>query len=280
VDGFRDKVVVVTGAGSGIGRSTALAFAREAASVHVVDVAAERVAQVCAEIAALGQRGHGHVVDCADAGAVHELAQRLEREHGGVDVVQNGVGVLVAASARELSSQDWQRALAINLGSVVNGVTAFLPGMLERGRRAHIVNIASVAGLVAFPYTAPYSASKFAIVGLSQSLACELGGSGVGVTVVCPGMVRSSLVADGMMRLPPPWPRVFDLAYARLADSPDDIARAILRAVRDDEPMVVPAAWLPRLWQLERLAGARFHRGARGVVRALRTVGDWVNGGR
>ncbi len=273
---FRDRVVVVTGAGSGIGRSTALAFARQGAIVQVVDLQPERVASVCAEITSAAQRAEGHVLDCAEPAAMNELARQIEAAHGRVDVLQNGVGVLVAAPVGELTGEDWRRAIQINLGSVVNGVSAFLPGMLARKQRAHIVNIASVAGLVAFPYTAPYSTSKFAIVGLSEALAYELAGSGIGVTVVCPGMVRSNLVADGMLKLPPPWPRVFERAYRTLADPPERIATAVLAAVRDDQPLVVPATLLPQLWHLERLGGVRFHRGARTLTGAMRDLGGWI----
>jgi short-subunit dehydrogenase len=160
--------------------------------------------------------------------------------------------------------------------SAVHGTQLFLPRMLAQGGGAHIVNIASVAGLVAFPYTAPYSATKFALVGMSQALSCELWGSGISVTVVCPGMVRSRLVTDGTLRLPDPWPRIFDRAYATLADDPDRIARAILRAVERDQPLVVPATLLPQLWRLERLGGGAFHRGARQLTRALRGLGGWM----
>jgi NAD(P)-dependent dehydrogenase (short-subunit alcohol dehydrogenase family) len=281
VKSLRGKVVVITGAGSGIGRATALAFAEHGSIVHVVDVVPDRVRDVCGEISkqghqAEGHQAQGHVVDCADADAVADLAARIEAQHGRVDVLQNGVGILVAAPVGELSREDWRRAIGVNLGSVINGVSGFLPGMLRRNQRAHIVNIASVAGLVAFPYTAPYSTSKFAIVGLSEALAYELGGTPVGVTVVCPGMVRSNLVTDGLMKLPPPWPRVFDRAYAAMADDPTRIARAVVRAVQRNEPMVVPATLLPQLWYLERLGGKRFHRGARALTHMLRTAGSWV----
>jgi len=100
----------------------------------------------------------------------------------------------------------------------------------------------------------------------------------VGVTAVCPGMVRSNLVADGALDLPDPWPRVFDKAYALIADDPSRIADAVLRAVRRDDPLVVPATLLPQLWYLERLAGRRFHRGARGLTGTLRRVGGWITG--
>jgi NAD(P)-dependent dehydrogenase (short-subunit alcohol dehydrogenase family) len=270
---FRDKVVVITGGGSGIGRSTAAAFAAEGARVHVVDVSGERVDQVCGELAGLGGRVEGHVLDCADAEAMAQLARDIYQREGRVDVLQNGVGILVAAPAGELSRADWQRAIDVNLGSVVNGIHAFLPWMQRRGGRAHIVNIASVAGLVAFPYTAPYTATKFAIVGLSESLAYELAGSGIGVTVVCPGMVRSNLVRDGLLELPDPWPRVFERAYATIADHPDRIAKAILKAVRRNQTLVVPATLLPQLWRLERLGGARFHDGARRLTQGLKWLG-------
>ena len=275
---FQGAVAVVTGAGSGIGRSTALALGRRGARVHVVDRDGDRANAVCRE---LGDSGSAHPIDCTDADAMAALVEAVYAQDGRVDLLQNGVGVLVAAPVTELTIADWRRVMDVNLMSAVHGTQLFLPRMLAQGRgplggKGQIVNIASIAGLVAFPYTAPYSASKFALVGMSQALSCELAGTGIGVTVVCPGMVRSRLIADGTLRLPDPWPRIFDRAYATIAEDPDRIARAILRAVERDQPLVVPALLLPQLWRLERLGGGAFHRGARQLTRSLRGLGSWV----
>ncbi|MBW2453685.1 MAG: SDR family oxidoreductase [Deltaproteobacteria bacterium] len=271
---FNDRVVVVTAAGSGIGRATAKAFAQAGARVHLVDVVPDRVAEATTELTAAGRRATGHVVDCTSSEAVAELAAEVVAAEGRVDVLQNGVGALLAAPAEELSAADWHRHIDLNIGSVVNGIAAFLPVMLEGRGRSHIVNIASVAGLVGFPYTAPYCATKFAIVGLSEALSFELAGRGIGVTAVCPGMVRSNLVADGQLRLPGPWPALFDWAYAHLAADPERVAQAVLRAVARNESLVTPAPLLPLLWRLKRLGGPQFLRGAREATRLAQWLGS------
>jgi len=268
-----DKVVVVTGAGSGIGRASAQQYARNGARVHVVDIAGERVSEVCEQLAADGHIATGHTLDCADGEAVGELARRVLEAEGRVHVLQNTVGVLVAAPTEELRLEDWRRAIDINLGSVVNGVHAFLPSMVERGE-GHIVNVSSLAGLVGFPYTVPYSTTKFAIVGLSEALALEMAGRGVGVTVVCPGMVRSNLIADGTLRLPGRWPEIFDRAYAAFAPDPERLAKKIVRAVRRKQTLIAPSLLLGQLWWLKRLTGSSYHRGAASAAIGLRWVGD------
>ena len=270
---FAGQIVVVTAAGSGIGRATAQAFGRAGARVHLVDVAPQRVTEASAELVAAGHSASPHVVDCTDADQVASLAAKIFHDEGRVDVLQNGVGALLAAPAETLSAQDWHRAIDTNIGSVINGIAAFLPAMLEQGGGGHIVNVASVAGLVGFPYVAPYCATKFALVGLSEALALELAGR-VGVTAVCPGMVRSNLVADGQLRLPGRWAELFDWAFANLAADPDRVARAILRAVARNDSLVTPAPLLPQLWRLKRLAGPGFSRGAQGATRLARWLGS------
>jgi len=276
VKSFQHKVAVITAAGSGIGRSTALALGRRGARLHLLDVHAERVAQVAGELSAMGVSAQGHVVDCTDADLLCAVADAIYARDGRVDLLQNGVGVLLAAPLAELTLDDWRRVVEVNLMSAIYGTQIFVPRMLAQGGGGHLVNVASVAGLVAFPYTAAYSTTKFALVGMSQALSCELAGSGVGVTVVCPGMVRSRLIADGVLRLPEPWPRIFDRAYATVADDPDRIAQAILRAVERNQPLAVPATLLSQLWRLQRLSGGGFHRGARSLTRTLRELGRWV----
>ncbi len=271
---FRDRVVVVTAAGSGIGRATATAFAQAGSRVHLVDIAAQRLAEATSELTAAGHRATGHVVDCTQSAELANLATEIMGAEGRVDILQNGVGALLAAPAERISAQDWHHAIDLNIGSVVNGIAAFLPVMLEGRKRSHIVNIASVAGLVGFPYTAPYSATKFAIVGLSEALSFELAGRGVGVTAVCPGMVRSNLVTDGQVRLPGPWPALFDWAYAHLAADPDRVAQSVLRAVARNESLVTPAPLLPLLWRLKRLGGPRFLQGAREATRLAQWLGS------
>ena len=188
---LRGKVAVVTGAGSGIGAATARVLAGVGMQVHLVDIHQERVESVRAEI---GGEAMAHVVDCTDAAAMERLSSEVYDRRGRVHLLQNGVGALVGAPVEELTLDDWRRAIDVNIWSVVQGIHAFVPRMLAQGERSHLVNVASVAGLVGFPYTSAYSTTKFAVVGLSEALSAELYGRGICVTAVCPGMVTSELI--------------------------------------------------------------------------------------
>jgi NAD(P)-dependent dehydrogenase (short-subunit alcohol dehydrogenase family) len=259
---FRNRVAVVTGAGSGIGRATAHLLAREGARVHAVDIRADRLEEACRPGITT------HVVDCADAGAVEELARAVFAAEGRVDLLQNGVGVIIAGPVERLTTRQWRRALDLNLWSVIHGVQAFVPRMLEQsGARAHVCNIASVAGLVGFPYTAAYSASKAAVVGLSEALSAELHRRGVGVTCVCPGMVRTSLLADGELALPGRFNEQLRWFHDNLGPPPEPVARAILRAVKADRPLVAPALGFKAAWLGKRASVELYNRIVRQLMR-------------
>jgi len=271
---FAGKVVVVTGAGSGIGRATALALSRHGARLHLVDIDTDRVEAVCEEITNIGGCAYAHAIDCADPHAMLALAENIFDTEGRVDILQNGAGVLVGAAIDKLSLKDWQLSVEGNLWTVINGVHAFVPKMLAQKTPAHVVNVASVAGLVGFPYTAAYSTMKFAVVGLSEVLSVELYGRGIVVTAVCPGMVRTNLVANGALHLPGSWPKVIDRAYERFAARPEWLAEQILSAIRHKRSLVVPSIWLAQLWLFKRLAGRVYLGTARELTRALVGLGN------
>jgi short-subunit dehydrogenase len=125
--------------------------------------------------------------------------------------------------------------------------------MLNQGGGAHIVNIASLAGLVGFPFTAPYTATKFAVVGLTEAVAMELKGRGITFTTVCPGAVATNLMHDGQMELPGKWAGRIRDAVDRLATSPEVIADRILKAVIDRTPLIIPTPGILPLWWIKRL---------------------------
>src|SRR3954451_5778432 len=191
--GFAGKVVVVTGAGSGIGRSSALLFARLGAKLHVADVNAESAESVVREIEAAGGRGKAHTVDVTDPDAVDQLAARVFDEDGRVDVLHSNAGIGHAADIEETTVDDWQRVIGVNLLGMAYVVQAFVPRLMNQGGRSSIVNTASMAGLVAAPGMAPYSASKFGVVGMSEALNAELAPQGIHVCAVCPGIIDTPI---------------------------------------------------------------------------------------
>jgi NAD(P)-dependent dehydrogenase (short-subunit alcohol dehydrogenase family) len=195
-DFYRDKVAVVTGAGSGIGRSIARLLHRSGARVHCADIDAAAAAAVAAELS----HARAHVLDVADAQAVRALADRIFAEDGRVDLLFNNAGIGHAALVVDTELEDWRRVFEVNLMGVVNGVHAFLPRMIRQSTVSHIVNTASGAGLFPHPRMAPYCASKHAVVGLSTSLAAELHGTKVKVTILCPGVINTAIARNTQMR--------------------------------------------------------------------------------
>ena len=187
------KVAVITGGASGIGRGTALAMARHGADLVIADINDRRLEETRAAIAALGRRALAVHCDVSSDADVERLGATALREMGHVDILMNNAGVVLRGALEQISVADWEWSFGINLLGVVRGIRAFLPHMIERGS-GHIINTGSVAGLIALTGEgAPYVASKFAIVGLSEALALYVRPKGVGVSVLCPGSVDTNL---------------------------------------------------------------------------------------
>ncbi len=270
---FIDKVVVVTGGGSGIGRSSALAFARRGADVHVVDIDGRRAQDVAEECRKLDRPTWAHTVDCSDPAAVAALADKIFDASGAVHVLHNNAGVAHASPVEQTTMADWSRVLSVNLLGPAYGVAAFVPRMLEQerdwtGRRAHIVNTSSVLGLVAVPGMGPYCASKFGLVGLSESLAAELEPHGISVTAICPGIVSTNIVNKA------PLGGAFEQRrdetvefYERFGVTPDDVAEDIIAAI-DAKRVIAPSPpyQVAPLWWLKRASNPAY----RGMQRLFR----------
>ena len=193
---FAGKVAVITGGASGIGRATALAMARQGADIVVADRNSERMAEVVDEVVHLGRRAIGLEVDVSKDGDVEHLADDAIGAMGRVDLLMNNAGVVAGGPIEQVTMDDWEWILGINLLGPVRGVRAFLPHMLERGT-GYIVNTASFAGLMAHnPLTIPYDTSKHGVMGFSQGLALYLRPKGIGVSVLCPGYVTTNLAEN------------------------------------------------------------------------------------
>jgi NAD(P)-dependent dehydrogenase (short-subunit alcohol dehydrogenase family) len=191
------QTAVVTGAGSGIGRALAHAFGRRGLNVVALDIEAGPLDTVARELAADGVTALPQRCDVTDPDRFLALRDRVLDRFGRVDVLCNNAGVVgPRRPAWEQRLQDWQWMVDVNLYGVVNGLAAFLPGMVAAGR-GHIVNVSSISGLAPIPGggNAPYAASKYAVVGLTETLALELADRGldIGVTVVCPGRVATRI---------------------------------------------------------------------------------------
>jgi NAD(P)-dependent dehydrogenase (short-subunit alcohol dehydrogenase family) len=189
---IRGKIAVMTGAASGIGRATAIALAREGADLVLADVNDDRLEEVRKEIAALGRKGVAVHTDVSKLEDVRKLFDRSMSEMGRVDILMNNAGVHLTGAAEKIPIADWEWMVGINFWGVVYGINVFLPHMLERGS-GHIVNTGSISGLIGSESSISYVATKFAVVGMSESLVAYLRPKGIGVTVVCPGSVATHI---------------------------------------------------------------------------------------
>jgi NAD(P)-dependent dehydrogenase (short-subunit alcohol dehydrogenase family) len=186
-DDFAGKVALVTGGGNGIGAATCRVFAAAGARVAVLDRAAEAAERMAREISESGGTATAYRLDVAERGAFIEVAAAVAKAAGGIDILVNGAGTTVRRMIPDMSPEDWDRVIAVNLTGAFNGIQAVLPHMRRRSGGA-IVNVASIAGQrISFGGTANYSASKAGLLGLTRHAAYELAPDGIRVNAVCPG---------------------------------------------------------------------------------------------
>ena len=199
---LKNKTALITGGGRGIGKAIAEAFACEGARVAVAARTLEQVQQVAQELTEkYGVQTVARVCDVSDPASVHEMFEKVRAEFGGeVDILVNNAGVAESALLVNTSDELWHRHLEINLSGTFYCTRAALPAMLRNGW-GRIINIASIAGKTGAPYIAAYSASKHGVMGLTRSLALEVGASGVTVNAICPGYVETDMVAKGIERI-------------------------------------------------------------------------------
>ena len=255
-EGFAGQVAVITGAGSGIGRSTARLLAKLGAKVHVVDLEPERAKGVVREIEAAGGAAVAHTCDVGDPAAVEALAEQVFAEDGAVDVLYNNAGVGHAGPVESTTLAEWQRVIAVNLMGVIHGIHFFVPRMLEQGRPSHVVNTASLAGLVAVAEMAPYATSKHAVVGLSESLNAELSPRGIHVSAICPGFINTPLIPAAHLEgeIVEQRDRIVRF-YERFGSSPDVVAEAVVDAIHGNKVIrTVPRHHVVGAWAVRRLS--------------------------
>jgi len=277
---LQGRVVVITGPGSGLGRSLAMAFARQRCRVHGLERDPERAESLVREATNLPAGSiQVHVADCTDRRDFEAAVDSILATEGRLDVFIANAGTVVSGQTERLPESDWEAILDLNWRAVVHGVRKVLPGMMDRGE-GHLVLVASMAGWLPLPTVAPYCATKAAVAALGESLAIELSGTGVGVTTVCTGSLRTRVLEDGRLRLPGQVAAGLRRAMAWGAGSPDALARRIVRAVRWNRPLVVAPRELWPLWLLRRIS-YRLYLAVMGLLfrRPLRMLRRARNGG-
>lgn len=262
------KTAVVTGAGSGIGRATALRFAAQGADLVCVDIDEDSAEGTAAKARELGAVAWSRKVDVGSAQAMQRLANWVAKELGGADIVINNAGIGMAGGVLDTSVKEWDRLLKVNLWGVIHGSRLFAQQMIDGHRHGHIINVASAAAFAPNRKLAAYSTSKAAVHMLSECLRAELAEHDIGVTAICPGFVATGIanatVYAGASEEEQAEKRAkADALYKRRNFSPDDVADAILKAVINNPALslVGAEAWSTRL--LSRFAPSLSRRVAR-----------------
>ncbi|MBW1644078.1 MAG: SDR family oxidoreductase [Deltaproteobacteria bacterium] len=195
---FSGKTAIVTGGASGIGRALAEELARGKANVILADVNSKQLDEVVEAIRKAGNNAKAVTLDVSNYEAVKKLVEDTVADNSKLDYIFNNAGIAVGGEARDCSIDDWRSVLDVNLYGVINGVASAYPIMVEQGS-GHIINTASIEGLMPFPGTISYVASKYAVVGLSNTLRLEGADLGVKVSVVCPGYIKTAIFHDSKM---------------------------------------------------------------------------------
>ncbi len=252
---LRGKRCLITGAASGIGRATAIVAAERGAVLFLTDVQAEALDTVAEEI-----RGAGGAVpfvraaDVTDHEAIVAMAADIHAEHGSMDVVMNVAGVSTWGSIDRLRQEDWRKMVEINLMGPVGVLECFVPPMIAAGRGGHVVNVSSAAGLFGLPWHAAYSASKFGLRGVSEVLRFDLRPHGIGVSLVCPGAVRTPLMETvELVGVDRDSPRIRRLVkrFGEHAVSPARVAETILKGIERNRYLVFTSADIRMLHWLQ-----------------------------
>jgi len=251
------RIALVTGAASGIGRATALAFARRGADLVICDVDDAGLAETAEAIRGLGRAVQAERVDVSSAEQMEAFAASVHARCEAVDLLMNNAGVGIGGAFLDTPLADWNWIVGINLMGVVHGCHYFVPRMAQRGQAGHVINVSSAAGYTPSSTLAAYVATKYAVLGLSESLWDELRPKGIGVTAVCPGIIDTPITRNaklvGAMDKPTMREEMVR-GYQRRGYGPDRVAANILKAVQRDRLVapISPEAW--GMYYLKRFA--------------------------
>ena len=273
------KLAVITGAASGIGRATAVALAREGARVAIADVDRGGLAETAKQIEAVGGTVSTYLLDVSSREAVYDFAQEIETQ-GGADIVINNAGVAQVASVEELSYEDFEWVMNIDFWGMVYGTKAFLPQLRKKGA-GHIVNVSSIFGLFAVPTQAAYNSAKFAIRGFTEALRHEMKGSGIAVSCVHPGGIKTNILRNArfLQSVQTTEREQAMSGFDRLArTTPDQAAQTIIKGIKKNKPRILIGMdarildWIIRL--LPASYGKLMFRGTGGTGGVLGSMGN------
>ncbi|MEH3142361.1 MAG: SDR family NAD(P)-dependent oxidoreductase [Mycobacterium kyogaense] len=253
--GLTGKVAFITGGASGIGAALSEALAAEGAHVWIADRQVEVAENLARRLRGAGATAHAVALDVRDPAAFEAAVEATVRTSGRLDFLFNNAGIGIGGEVDALTLDDWTDIIDVNLRGVVHGVRAAYPRMIAQGS-GHIVNTASMAGLITTSAQAGYSATKHAVVALSKTLRVEAAAHGVHVSVLCPGVVRTPILTGGEYGRNRTVSRenLIKLGEALRPIEPEQFASQALRGVRRNQAIIVVPRWWKALWYLERLS--------------------------
>lgn len=272
---FEGAVCLITGGASGIGLSLGKELARRKATVILADRQADVASEQASVLARAGGQASGAELDVTRYPDVEALVNRVADEHGRLDFIFNNAGIGVSGESAYYALSDWMRVLDVNLNGVIHGVHAAYPIMRQQGF-GHIVNTASMAGLIPGPGMLSYGVSKHAVVGLSRGLRLEAEGYGVRVSVLCPGVIRTAIIDGGGKfggHVGPASSKAMQSQFEKLKPmDPDDFARAALTDIARNKGVIIyPKRWRT-IWLLSRWIPSLAEQGGRQALKAMRSA--------
>ena len=254
---FDGATAIVTGGASGIGRVLAEELAKRGCEVVLADLQIELAGEVVSEINASGGKAKAVEIDVTDFSAMEQLVQETVKRTGRLDYIFNNAGIVIGGYVNHYGIEDWNQIVDVNLRGVINGIQAAYKVMVEQGF-GHIVNTASMAGLMPGPGNVAYTMTKHAVVGLSKSLRAEAEQMGVRVSVLCPGVVRTPILEGGgkygKMLIDIPAERVRQL-WEKLKPMPPNIfSKKVLNSVAKNKAIIIVPSWWKLFWWINRLS--------------------------
>ncbi|MEZ5324179.1 MAG: SDR family NAD(P)-dependent oxidoreductase [Verrucomicrobiales bacterium] len=264
---FNNRIAVITGGGSGIGRALASNLASQGAHVVLADVQQDAAVTVAEEICRSGGKASAHYLDVTDSAAVENFVEHIAKEEGRLDYMFNNAGIAIIGEFRHLPRADWKSILDVNVSGVFAGTASAYAVMIRQGH-GHIVNTASVAGLVPALGLVAYCASKHAVVGLSTSLRAEAAVYGVNVSVVCPGFIRTPMLESKTVGTPTD--EQSTARILKLAITPEQCAAKALAGVARNRAVIPVTAHARAMWAIQRCFPSLMYAYSRRMAEKMR----------
>ncbi len=250
---LQGKKICITGAASGIGRSTAVRMAKEGGKLFLTDINAAGLEETCRVVKNTGgEVCFSRDLDIGDYTQVQSLADDIHKSHGPMDILINVAGIALFSQIEFMKHADWEKIIRVNLWGPIHGMECFVPEMIRANKPGHIVNISSTAGIIGLPWHAAYAATKHGLVGISEVLRYDLRKHHIGVSVVCPGAVDTNLVNTADIRASKEAMMKGRSLFRKVAITPEKASDIIFNAIKHNRFLVITSFDIKMLYFLKR----------------------------